>query len=83
MINPNETHEIMAEVIKVDRRKDGSLRDLVVQLDDSQYESALGLEHDTVSVQDIVRCELSYRITSERYVIDTIKVVARFKGVSQ
>jgi hypothetical protein len=82
MINPNEKEIIMAEVIEIKLYDDGTLKYLTVDTGDHQFESVLGMELNGAKVHDIVRCNIGYRITTDRYVLESIKVVAKYKGVS-
>jgi len=83
MINPNKTYLTRGTLVEITRRKDGSIVTLTVELDSGKrLESALGVEHKTISVGERVQCWSSYRITSERYVIDKIRRIAKKRGES-
>ena len=74
MINPNKKSRRKGSVVELIRRPDGSIRHLVIELDCGLLvEGVAGLEHKTLAVADFVTCVVGYRITSERYVVESIR----------
>lgn len=74
MINPNQKHNAKGIVTECTRNSDGTIRNLIVLLDNGiNVESVLGLEHKTIQKNDRVQCVIGFRITSDRYVLESVK----------
>lgn len=76
MINPNKKHKVTGKITKLirdDYYKSG-FRDLEVTLDNGQVlEGTSTCSHKTIELGDVVECVIGFRITSDRYVVESIK----------
>jgi hypothetical protein len=69
MINPNKIHS-RGIVRSKDRFGGGT-----IQIGPNIFETALGVDLSRFEIGDVVSISCSYRITSDRYVIDSVRKV--------
>lgn len=74
MINPNAKHSSKGVVTELTRWNDGRIRSLEVTLDSGRKLNELGfLEHKTIKIGERVSVVVGFRITSDRYGIESIR----------
>ncbi len=80
MINPSTKHDSKATVTSATRRNDGTLRDIEFLTESgSKLIGAYGLEHKTIMVGDSVNVRIGFRISSDKYVVESFKRVPEKK----